>query len=96
MEGDANVADKTVEIRVEDNGPGIPTEDLPHIFDRFYRVDKARSRRKSTGGDASSGSGAGLGLAIVRRLVELNGGEIRVEPAPERGTVFVVSFPAVA
>mgnify|MGYP000985367428 FL=1 len=96
VEGDANVADKTVEIRVEDNGPGIPTEDLPHIFDRFYRVDKARSRRKSTGGDASSGSGAGLGLAIVRRLVELNGGEIRVEPAPERGTVFVVSFPAVA
>ncbi len=88
--------DTTVEIRVEDNGPGIPAEDVLHIFDRFYRVDKARSRRKRTGGDASSGSGAGLGLAIVRRLVELNGGEIRVEPAPERGTVFVVSFPAVA
>lgn len=85
-----------VEIRVEDNGPGIPAEDVPHIFDRFYRVDKARSRRKRTGGDASSGSGAGLGLAIVCRLVELNGGKIWVEPAPERGTVFVVSFPAVA
>ena len=86
----------SVEIRVEDNGPGIPSEDVPYIFDRFYRVDRARSRRKSAGGDASSGSGAGLGLAIVRRLVELNGGQIRVEPAPGRGTVFVVSFPAVA
>ncbi len=88
--------DAGVEISVADNGPGIPHEDVPYIFDRFYRVDRARSRRKSTGGDASSGSGAGLGLAIVRRLVELNGGQIRVEPAPERGTVFVVSFPAVA
>jgi signal transduction histidine kinase len=88
--------DGSVEIRVEDNGPGIPSEDVPYIFDRFYRVDKARSRRKSGGGDASSGSGTGLGLAIVRRLVELNGGQIRVEPAPGRGTVFVVSFPAVA
>ena len=92
----AAAGDGGVEIRVEDNGPGIPSEDVPHIFDRFYRVDKARSRRKSAGGDASSGSGAGLGLAIVRRLVELNGGQIRVEPAPGRGTVFVVSFPAVA
>lgn len=95
-ENDTNGEVKTVEIRVEDNGPGIPAEDVTHIFDRFYRVDKARSRRKSAAGEASSGSGAGLGLAIVRRLVELNGGEIRVEPAPERGTVFVVSFPAVA
>jgi len=95
-ENDTNADIRTVEIRVEDNGPGIPAEDIAHIFDRFYRVDKARSRRKSTGGEASSGSGAGLGLAIVRRLVELNGGAIRVEPAPERGTVFVVSFPAVA
>ena len=92
----ATERDGSVEIRVEDNGPGIPSEDVPHIFDRFFRVDKARSRRKSTGGDASSGSGAGLGLAIVRRLVELNGGQIRVEAAPGRGTIFVVSFPAVA
>jgi signal transduction histidine kinase len=87
-----------VEIRVEDNGPGIPEEDVPYIFDRFYRVDKARSRRKGFGSSSADagGSGAGLGLAIVRKLVEQNGGQVRVEPAPERGTIFVVSFPAVA
>ncbi len=85
-----------VELRFEDDGPGIPSEDLPHIFDRFYRVDKARSRRKGAEAAVGSGSGAGLGLAIVRKLVEQNGGQIRVEPAPGQGTVFVVSFPAVA
>jgi signal transduction histidine kinase len=84
-----------VEIRVEDSGPGIPSEDLPHIFDRFYRVDKARSRCKDSGRQQGSG-GAGLGLAIARKLVEQNSGRIWVEPAPVQGTVFVVSFPAVA
>lgn len=83
-----------VEIRVEDNGPGIPPEDMPHIFERFYRVDKARSRRYGMGDGV--GSGAGLGLAIVHDLVVQNDGQIRVELAPEQGVVFVVSFPAVA
>ncbi len=72
-----------LEIEVEDNGPGIPEADRERIFERFYRVDKARSRE--TGG-------AGLGLAIVKHLVELHGGQISVESAPGRGSKFTLSF----
>ena len=71
-------------LTVRDNGPGIPPEHLPHIFDRFYRVDKARSR------DAG---GTGLGLAIVHQLVVLHGGEIRVESTVGQGTCFTVELP---
>jgi signal transduction histidine kinase len=77
-------------IRVQDTGPGIPPEDLPHIFERFYRVDKARSRQTNTGG---LGSGAGLGLSIVRTLVEQNGGHIGVASTPGQGTTFSVELP---
>jgi signal transduction histidine kinase len=84
----AAAVDGAVELRVSDDGPGIPREDLPFIFERFYRVDKARSRAGS--------SGAGLGLSIVRQLVAQNGGAVRVEGGPGQGTVFVVSFPPVA
>ena len=87
-------AASSVEIRVQDNGPGIPVEDALHVFERFYRVDKARSRRAGTGN--SIGSGAGLGLSIVRNLVVQNGGQIHLEQTAGEGTVFVVSFPAVA
>ncbi len=83
-----------VQIRIADTGPGIPAADLPHIFDRFYRVDKVRSRSK--GAALGAGSGAGLGLAIARQLVEHNAGQIRVESVPGQGTTFVLSFPAVA
>jgi signal transduction histidine kinase len=79
------VADNGVQIWVRDNGIGIPPHDLPHVFDRFYRVDKARSRR--------AGQGAGLGLAIVKTLVEQNGGTIQVESRPGEGTVFSLLFP---
>lgn len=72
-------------LAVEDTGIGIPTDDLPHIFSRFYRVDKARSR------DAG---GSGLGLSIVHDAVKLHGGEIDVERLGDRGTRFTVSFPA--
>ena len=69
---------------VSDTGIGIPEEDVKHIFDRFYRVDKARSR--ATGG-------TGLGLSIVRQMVQLHGGEIHVESAADKGSAFTVTLP---
>jgi signal transduction histidine kinase len=71
-------------LRVEDPGMGIPEESMSHIFERFYRVDKARSRQ--TGG-------SGLGLSIVRNMVERNNGEIHLESAIGKGTTFMVAFP---
>ena len=73
-------------LSVADEGPGIATEHLPHIFDRFYRVDPARSR--ATGG-------SGLGLAIVRHIAEAHGGRVSVESEPGRGSVFRVWLPLV-
>lgn len=69
---------------VKDNGIGIPEEDVQHIFDRFYRVDKARSR--ATGG-------TGLGLSIVRQMVQLHGGGIDVASAAGQGSSFTVTLP---
>ena len=74
-------------IRVSDTGVGIPAEDLPHIFDRFYRVDKARSRE--TGG-------TGLGLSIVKQFVLLHGGTINAESTVGKGTTFVIELPLAA
>ena len=71
-------------LTVQDTGMGIPEESLSHIFERFFRVDKARSR-------ASGGSG--LGLAIVRAIVHRNRGEIRVQSSVGEGTTFTVIFP---
>jgi two-component system, OmpR family, sensor histidine kinase BaeS len=71
-------------IEIRDNGPGISTEDLPHIFDRHYRTDKSRTR-----GPESSG----LGLAITRKLVEAQGGEITTSSEVGQGTAFTISFP---
>ena len=69
---------------VKDTGVGIPEEDAKHIFDRFYRVDKARSRE--TGG-------TGLGLSIVRQMVQLHRGEITVDSTPGKGSTFTVTLP---
>ncbi len=79
----AREADRAV-VRVRDTGPGIPSRDLPRIFERFYRVDKARSR--ATGG-------TGLGLAIVKHAVEQMGGSVTVESRLGQGSVFTVVLP---
>ena len=73
-----------VQLTVEDTGIGIPEDAVPHVFERFYRVDKARSRQAG---------GAGLGLSIVHELVQRNMGTIRMENRPEGGACFTVCFP---
>ncbi len=69
-------------IIIRDTGPGIPAEDLPHIFDRFYRAEKSRTR--------STTSGFGLGLSIAHWIVEHHGGQIKVESKEGKGTTFVI------
>ena len=72
-------------VKVKDTGVGIPEESIGHLFERFYRVDKARSRRSG---------GSGLGLSIVRNMVERNGGFINVESTVGEGSLFTLTFPA--
>ncbi len=76
--------DKWVALEVRDNGSGIPEEDLPRIFERFYRVDKARSR---------AAGGTGLGLSIVRDTVKRRGGTVEVANCPDGGAKFTVRWP---
>ncbi len=87
-EGTVNVkvarATDHVLISVSDRGVGIPARDLPRIFERFYRADKARSREAG---------GTGLGLSIVKHIAELHGGGVAAESAPDRGTTISVSLP---
>ena len=78
------VADGRKEIIVEDSGIGVPKEDLPYLFERFYRVDKSRS--KKTGG-------MGIGLSITRAIVEKHGGRIFAENRKAGGTRFVIVLP---
>jgi signal transduction histidine kinase len=73
-----------VTVAVADTGAGIAPEDLPHVFDRFYRADGSRAR--ATGG-------SGLGLAIVKQLVEAHGGRVWAESEPGRGSVFSFALP---
>lgn len=77
-------SEKSVIISVEDTGLGIPKEDLPRIFERFYRVDKTRSRDMG---------GSGLGLSIVKHILELHNSQIKVESETEKGTKFEFNLP---
>ena len=68
-----------VKVSVADTGIGIPSKDLPRIFERFYRVDEARTREQG---------GTGLGLAIVKHIVQLHGGAVSVSSEPGKGSIF--------
>lgn len=76
---------ETTTVSILDEGPGIPEEDIPFIFERFYRVDKSRSRK---------GGGMGLGLAIVREIVERHGGKVGVANRPQGGSRFFFTLPS--
>lgn len=84
--GDPENGEERVRITVSDTGIGIPKKDLPRIFERFYRVDKARSR---------SSGGTGLGLSIVKHLAELHHGSIRVESTVGVGSHFILELPLI-
>jgi two-component system phosphate regulon sensor histidine kinase PhoR len=76
-----------VRLEVQDTGIGIPAGDLPRVFERFYRVDKARSRDLG---------GTGLGLSIVKHLAQAQGGEVTVRSTPGEGSIFSVVLPRSA
>jgi len=82
--GGKPLADGKLELFVRDDGPGIPPESLPRVFERFYRVDKARSRDQG---------GTGLGLAIVKHIVQAHGGEVWAESEIGKGTTFFFTVP---
>lgn len=79
------LGNSTVEVAVANDGPGIPKEAQARVFERFYRVDKARSREQG---------GTGLGLSIVKHVVQAHGGDVRVESTPGEGTTFWFTLPA--
>jgi two-component system, OmpR family, sensor histidine kinase BaeS len=81
----ARISDRELSVQVADSGSGISPEDLPHVFDRFWRADKARSR--NTGG-------SGLGLAIARQLARAHGGDLTAHSVLGAGSTFVLSLPA--
>ena len=81
----ARAIENGIEMRVEDRGAGISPADLPHVFERFYRADKARSRLHG---------GTGLGLAIVKHIAQRHGGTVTAESVPGDGTTIILQFPS--
>jgi len=84
IEVSLNELKNSAEISIKDTGIGISDEDLPHIFERFYRSDKSRSRKMG---------GAGIGLTIVKSIILAHGGSIKVSSKPDEGTEFIISLP---
>jgi len=78
----ARTTNGKIMMHVRDNGSGIASEDIPYIFDRFYRGDKSRQQNGESG----------LGLAIAKSIVEAHGGKIAVDSAPNQGTVFTITL----
>ena len=83
---DLGKASNQAKLTIHDTGPGIPTEDLPHVFERFYRGEKSRTRSKD-------GKGFGLGLSIAYWIVRNHGGRIEVESIEGQGTTFCTWLP---
>jgi two-component system heavy metal sensor histidine kinase CusS len=77
--------DRHVEVSVKDTGIGIASEDLPNIFDRFYRASSGRSRHPE---------GTGLGLPIVKSIMDLHGGTVHIQSEPGKGTIVTLRFPS--
>jgi two-component system phosphate regulon sensor histidine kinase PhoR len=79
------VDNRMIEVSVRDNGPGVPPDAIERVFERFYRVDKARSREQG---------GTGLGLSIVKHIVQSHGGEVWAKSAVGQGTTFLFTLPS--
>ena len=82
---EASLRNGSLVIQVRDEGPGIEREHLPRIFERFYRVDKGRSREMG---------GTGLGLSIVKHIAQAHGGSVAVQSEPGKGSLFTLTLPA--
>ena len=87
IEVSVEITDASYLLRIADTGPGIPDSARPYIFDRFYRVDRARSR------DGGDGGGAGLGLAIAKWIADRHGGALRLEASNAHGSTFALEIP---
>ena len=83
---------QAVEIVIADTGEGVAPDDLPHVFERFWRADPARARSRS-GGEGQLAGGTGLGLRVAQSLVEAQSGLIWVESTPGEGTAFRFTLP---
>ena len=92
---ETGTTDGSAWVRVSDNGPGIAPEHLSHLFDRFYQIDKARTRGADEAADPKSPGGSGLGLSIVQWIAKSHGGDVKVQSLVGAGTNFEARFKAI-